>query len=188
MRSIIWPDKFPVIQTERLLLRQVAPEDTEGLFQCYSDPEVMKYLAAPLDNQDAIGGILEDYKDGFGHGYNLIWSITIKETAAFAGTAGFEEFSFLDGKADIGFSLLRTHQGMGYMREALHEIITCGFQKLKLNRIQTTVVPENTASVKLLEKLGFKKEGHMKQSVFFNNSFHDELMFALRANARCALV
>lgn len=179
MKSVLWPDKFPVIQTRRLLLRQVAQEDSAGLFLCYSDPEVMKYLAAPLDNEDAMQGILEDYKDGFGHGYNLIWSIIIRETGVFAGTAGYEEFSFLDCKADIGFSLLRTHQGMGYMREALHEIITCGFQKLKLNRIQTTVVPENTASVKLLNRMGFRKEGHMKQSVFFNNSFHDELMFAL---------
>ena len=179
MKSVFWPDKFPVIQTKRLLLRQVTQEDSAGLFLCYSDPEIMKYLAAPLDNEDAIQGILEDYKDGFDHGYNLIWSIIIKETGAFAGTAGYEEFSFLDCKADIGFSLLRTHQRMGYMREALQEIIACGFQRLKLNRIQTTVVPENTASVKLLNRMGFRKEGHMKQSVFFNNSFHDELTFAL---------
>ncbi|MEA3266722.1 MAG: GNAT family N-acetyltransferase [Candidatus Fermentibacteria bacterium] len=183
MNSVLWPDKFPVIQTERLVLRQVATEDTEGLFLCYSDPEVMKYLATPLDNEDAIEGILEDYKDGFNQGYNLIWSIIIRETGAFAGTAGFEEFSFLDCKADIGFSLLRKHQGKGYMEEALSKIVAYGFQELNLNRIQTTVVPENTASVKLLNRLGFQKEGHMKQSVFFNNSFHDELMFAVLNNA-----
>lgn len=179
MISVLWPDEFPVLKTERLLLRQVSPEDAGGLFMCYSDPEVMKYMAAPLDNKDAIAGILEDYTEGFEDGYNLIWSIVIKETGVFAGTAGFEEFSFLDGKADIGFTLLRSHQGMGYMREALLEIIDYGFQHLKINRIQTTVVPENTSSVNLLARLGFKKEGHMKQSVFFNNSFHDELMFAL---------
>lgn len=179
MISVLWPDEFPVLETERLLLRRVSADDADGLFLCYSDPEVMKYMATPLDNKDAIAGILEDYTEGFKDGYNLIWSIVIKETGAFAGTAGFEEFSFLDSKADIGFSLLPSCQGKGYMREALLEIMDCGFNSLKINRIQTTVVPENTSSVNLLAGLGFKKEGHMKQSVFFNNSFHDELMFAL---------
>ncbi|MCD4708240.1 MAG: GNAT family N-acetyltransferase [Candidatus Sabulitectum sp.] len=180
--SVNWPDEFPVLETERLLLRQVSTNDTGDLFRCYSDPEVMKYLATPLENEDAIGGILEDYKDGFSEGYNLIWALDIKETGVFAGTAGFEEFSFLDGKADIGFSMLPSHQGKGYMEEVLLEIINYGFQILRINRIQTTVVPENIPSVKLLGKLGFHREGCMKQSVFFNNSYHDELIMALLSN------
>lgn len=179
MNSVNWPDEFPVLETERLFLRRISTDDTGSLFRCYSDPAVMKHIATPLDNEDAVGGILEDYRDGFSDGYNLIWAIVTKETGVFAGTAGFEEFSFLDCKADIGFSLLRSHQGKGYMREALHAIINCGFQKLKINRIQTTVVPENISSIKLLDRLGFKKEGYMKQSVFFNDSYHDELIFAL---------
>lgn len=179
MTSVNWPEEFPVLETERLLLRRVNSDDADGLFRCYSDPEVMKFLSAPLDNEDAIEGILEEYKEGFSRGCNLIWSIVIKKTGVFAGTAGFEEFSFLDSKADIGFSLLPSHQGVGYMREALLEIVNYGFQSININRIQTTVVPGNASSVKLLEKLGFHREGHMKQSVFFNNSYHDELMFAL---------
>ena len=179
MSSVAWPDKFPVLETERLILRQVSPDDSSGLFRCYSDPEVMKFMGSPLDCEDAITGILDDYADGFTGGYSLIWSIALKDTGDFAGTAGFEQFSFLDGKADIGFTLLKEYQGTGFMSEALKSILNFGFQELNLNRIQTTVVPENASSVKLLEKLGFKMEGQMESSVFFNNNYHDELMFAL---------
>ncbi len=177
--SISWPEEFPVLTTKRLLLRRVSQGDAAPLFECYSDPAVMKYLSTPLENLDAIQGILEDYRDGFTDGVSIIWAVVVRETGLFAGTAGFEEFSFLDGKADTGFSLLSSHQGKGYMTEALGEILRYGFAKMRINRIQTTVVPENISSLKLLEKLGFEQEGHMKLSVFFNNSFHDELIFAL---------
>ncbi len=179
MESIFWPDKFPEIHTKRLVLRQVIVEDSKELFNCYSDPEVMKYLSTPLENEDSIHGILDDYKNGFNQGYNLIWAIVTKDTGSFVGTAGFEELNFLDCKADIGFSLLRKHQGNGYMKETLEEIISYGFQTMKINRIQTTVVPQNKPSINILQKLGLKKEGHMVQSVFFGSSYHDELMFAI---------
>ncbi len=182
MVPIAWPGKFPVLETNRLLLRQVSRTDEQGLFQSYSDPAVMKYLSAPLDNRDAVQGILEDYMNGFADGSSLIWTIAVKLTGVFAGTAGFEEFSFLDGKADLGFSLNRSHQGNGYMTEALLKILSFGFNTLNISRIQTTVVPENTSSVALLKKLGFSKEGHMRKSVFFNGNFHDELIFALLNN------
>lgn len=179
MRSIIWPVKFPVLKTERLLLRRVTEKDAGVLFKCYSDPEVMKYMATPLDDEESITGVLEDYIDGFTEGSNMIWAVTVRGTAAFAGTAGFEEFSFLDGKAEIGFSLLSSHQGAGFMHEALREILRFGFHDMLLNRIFAAVVPENTSSVKLLEKLGFQREGHMKQSIFFNGHYHDEMILAL---------
>lgn len=179
MQSIIWPDKFPVLETERLILRRVTGRDAEALFECYSDPDVMRYMATPLDNEESVNGILEDYIDGFTEGCNMIWAVTVRETRSFAGTAGFEEFSFLDGKAEIGFSLLSSHQGAGYMREALVEILRFGFTNMHLNRIFATVVPENTPSVKLLQKLGFAPEGRMKQSVFFNGEYHDQQIFAL---------
>ncbi len=179
MNDIIWPENFPLLETERLLLRQVESDDADGLFECYSSPGVMKYISAPLERRDTIDGILNDYRDGYSDGCSLIWSVIVKKTGKFAGTAGFEEFNFLDTKADIGFSLLELYQGKGYMSEALETIINFGFQTMNINRIQTTVVPENQTSIKLLRNLNFQKEGHMRQSVFFSNCYHDELVFAL---------
>ncbi len=185
MDSIIWPEEFPILETERLTLRQVTASDSGDLYRCYSDPAVMKYMATPLDNEEAVTGIMEDYRDGFKDGYNLVWAIEIKKSETFAGTAGFEGFSFLDNRAEVGFSLLSEQQGMGYMVEALRSIIDYGFQYLHINRIQTTVVPENASSIKLLEKLSFLREGHLKQSVIFNNSYHDELIYgALREKGK----
>jgi ribosomal-protein-alanine N-acetyltransferase len=179
MKSINWPAEFPIIATERLLLRRVSNDDADSLFECYSDPAVMKYLSTPLENRDAVQGIVDDYRDGFSEGNSLIWTLEVRNSGIFAGSAGFEEFSFLDGKADLGFSLHQSQQGKGYMTEALKEIIIYGFTRMSINRIQTTVLPENASSLKLLETLGFKTEGKMEQSVFFNGSFHNELMLAL---------
>jgi len=184
MVPIAWPEKFPVFETQRLLLRQVSSADEHGIFQSCSDPAVMKYISTPLDNRDAVQGIREDYMDGFADGSSLIWAIAVKQSGVFAGTAGFEGFSFLDSRADIGFTLNRLHQGKGYMTEALLKILSFGFITMSINRIQATVVPENTSSVKLLERLGFSEEGHMKKSVFFNGSFHDELIFALLSTGK----
>ena len=175
-----WPTRFPILETERLLLRRIKKSDSHSLFRCYSDPEIMQFLGTTLelDNEDSIEGILEEYMGGFDEGYSLIWVLEVKKNGTFAGTAGFESFSFLDNKADIGFTLLKSHQRQGYMHEALGAILTYGMKNLKLKRIQATVVKENLPSISLFGKLGFCKEGLMSQSVFFCDKYHDEMIFA----------
>ncbi len=173
-----FPKQFPTLETERLLLRRTTKKDASPLFRCYSDPGIMKYLGTPLDNEDSIGGVLDEYINGYEEGYNLIWVLEVKENGSFAGTAGYESFSFLDNKADIGFTLLQSHQRMGYMSEALKAIITFGMNVLLLKRIQATVVKENKPSIDLFTKLGFCNEGLMSQSVFFCDRYHDELIYA----------
>jgi len=173
-----WPKQFPTLETERLVLRRTTKKDASYLFRCYSDTEIMQYLGTPLDNEDSIDGILDEYINGFEEGYNLIWVLEVKENGTFAGTAGYESFSFLDNKADIGFTLLQSHQRIGYMAEALKAVITFGTNTLKLKRIQATVVKENKPSVNLFTKLGFCNEGLMSHSVFFSDKYHDEFIYA----------
>lgn len=174
-----WPGSFPVIRTERLLLRRVSPGDSAGIYSCYSDPDTMKYLGTPLDDRLSAAGIVEDYISGFEEGHNLVWSLETLCDGTFLGTAGFEEFSFLDFSAETGFTLLQEHRGRGYMAEAMREILTCGFQRIGLNRIEARIHPGNLPAVKLVEKLGFRREGHLRKSVFFRGGFHDQLIYGL---------
>lgn len=176
-----WPGNFPVLKTERLLLRRVEKKDSHGIFLCFSNPDTMLFMGTPLDEPESVTGIVEDYMDGFHQGFSMIWALEEKGSGLFIGTAGFEEFSFLDGSAEAGFTLLKDFQGMGYMQEAMHTIINFGFLSLGLNRIQAKVLPENTRAVALVERLGFKVEGTMRKSVFFNGSFHDEHVCAILA-------
>lgn len=174
-----WPGKFPVLSTERLILRRVSDRDSEGIYRCFSDPHTMRYMGTPLDDPLSITGIVEDYMEGYDEGYSLIWSLEHRKTGCFLGTAGFEDFSFLDFKAEAGFSLLSSQQGMGYMTEAMIAIIGFGFESIGLNRIEAMVHPENTGALKLVEKLGFTSEGRLRKSIFFNGHFHDQLVFSM---------
>lgn len=180
----VWPGEFPVLETERLLLRRVSEKDSDGIYRCFSDPATMRYMGTPLDDPLSITGMVESYKEGYSGGYSLIWSLEHRTDGCFLGTAGFEEFSFLDLKAEAGFTLLTEHQGNGYMAEAMEAIIDFGFEGVRLNRIEARVHPDNTRALKLVERLGFFQEGRLRRSVFFNGRFHDQLVFSILKEER----
>ncbi len=179
MKEVIWPEEFPELETERLLLRRVSPEDSQGIFECFSSPVAMRYMGTPLDDRDSVEGIVEDYRSGHEEGHGMVWALEERKGGAFAGTAGFEEFSFLDYSAGISFTLLDSMRGRGFMGEALGAILSYCFNSMKLNRVQALVLPENTGAVKLLKGLGFSTEGLTRQSVFFRGAFHDQLILSL---------
>lgn len=180
----VWPEEFPVLTTDRVLLRRVSKKDSEGIYRCFSDPETMRYMGAPLDDPHSIAGIVKEYSNGLKEGRSLIWSLEHRPSGEFLGTAGFEEFSFLDVKAEAGFTLLGSYRGKGYMTEAMSAILTFGFREVGLNRVEAMIHPENTAAVKLVETLGFLKEGRLRKSVFFNGNFHDQMVFSLLREER----
>ena len=177
--EIKWPDEFPVIETERLLLRSVSTHDSSGIYSCFSHPETMKYLGTPLDDPKLVEGIVTDYMEGFSQGCSLVWTLEEKSTGTFQGTAGFEEFNFLDCSTELGFTLLQGSRGNGFMTEALSAILDFGFNWMGINRIHAGVLPENTPAVNLLQRLNFKVEGILKQSVFFRDEFHHQMILAL---------
>jgi len=175
----VWPGEFPVLNAGRVLLRRVSKKDSNGIYRCFSNPDTMRYLGTPLDDPLSISGIVEDYMEGYDEGCSIVWALENRKTGEFLGTAGFENFSFLDLKAETGFTLLESHQGQGYMSEALKSIMEFGFETIMLNRIEATIHPDNAGALKLVEKLGFSLEGRLRKSVFFNGSFHDQLVFSV---------
>ena len=180
----LWPREFPVLSTERLILRRVSEKDSEGIYRCFSDPDTMRYMGTPLDDPLSITGIVEDYMEGYDEGCSLIWSLESRETGDFLGTAGFEDFSFLDLKAETGFTLLKSHRGKGYMSEAMKAIMEFGFEVMGLNRIEARVHPDNAGAVKLVVKLGLSLEGKLRKSVFFNGHFHHQLVYSILKEER----
>lgn len=174
-----WPDAFPVLQGERVILRQVRGTDAPGIYRCFSDPDAMRYIGTPLDDPECIKGIVEDYASGHGNGTDLVWAIEERATGEFTGTAGFESFSFLDGSAEAGFTLLKEYRGRGYMTQAMEAIIAFAFGELRLNRIEVRIHPENAPALRLAERLGFKLEGTLRQSVSFAGEFHDQMVLSI---------
>ena len=146
-----------ILETDRLLLREYVQEDAEAYFKLNTDPEVVRFVPdKPLLNveqarQTLIDHPMVDYrKYGFGRGACLLKSTG--EQIGFAGLKYLEEL----GEVDVAYRLLPAHWGKGLATEAALASIRYGFADLGLKRIIGLVMPENVASVRVLEKMGLR--------------------------------
>ena len=171
---------FPDLKTERLFLRQLAPTDTEFIYYHFSDPTVSQFLMdePPLSNRAQALEIIEFYQDPEGKTYNR-WGIVRKQDNQLIGTCGYHKWDQRYFRAEIGYDLSPTHWGQGYMTEALDAVIQNGFGRMGLNRIDAVVYTANVRSLKLLQKLGFQKEGVLRDYFYLDGQFYDHCLLAL---------
>lgn len=146
----------PILETQRLWLRQFVPEDARACFELNSIPEVLKYTgeAAPGSVEEVRQGLCErpilDYqKHGFGR-----WAVIFKETGELIGMAGLKHLDDLQ-EVDLGYRLFPKYWGLGLATEACRPCIDYGFDQFRLPRILGLVDPQNVRSVRVLQKLGF---------------------------------
>lgn len=173
-------EKFPSIETERLLLREVTKEDADSLMAYLSDEEVTRHMGlAPFvateDALDEIGW----YQSIFENGTGMRWGITLKDEDRVIGSCGFLNRSQKHHRAEIGFELSREYWGKGIAGEALRAVIGYGFSELNLNRIEALIEPANSPSQKLIERCGFLKEGLLRDYEYTLGKFDDLYMYSL---------
>ena len=133
-------------------------QDENDIFILRSDESVNKYLDRPKAHsiEDARQFITK-IKNAVSNHQSLYWAITLKESAAFAGTICVWNISEENKKAEIGYELLPRFQGKGIMQEALQRILKFAFENMKLTSIEANTHKDNHHSSKLLEKLHFKQ-------------------------------
>ena len=171
---------FPEIHTERLFLRKISLKDAEPLFKYWSDPEVTKYL-----NVDTFKNIEQAYSmirllnSLYGNKEGIRWVIILKRDNNVIGTCGYNNWIKRSSRGEIGYELGRKYWGNGFASEAVKKILNYGFKKMNLNRIEAFTVQESISSIKLLKKLGFKKEGLLKEYGYWNGKYWDENLFSL---------
>jgi [ribosomal protein S5]-alanine N-acetyltransferase len=148
-----------ILETDRLLLREYVEEDAEAFFKLNSDPEVLRFIPdKALLNVEQARQLLVDHpiadyrKYGFGRGACILKSTG--EQIGFAGLKYLEEL----GEVDVAFRLMRSHWGLGLATEAALASVHHGFANLNLERIIGLVMPQNLASVRVLEKTGLRYE------------------------------
>ncbi|MBP2830746.1 GNAT family N-acetyltransferase [Aquimarina sp. U1-2] len=143
-----------LIETKRLVFREISFDDQEGLFQLHSDPEVQRWTGEPVvksieEVEQLIHIRLNEYKTyGFGR-----LALILKEVNKFIGWAGLSYLPEFDS-VDLGYRLKREYWGMGFATEVSKASIAYGFNKLGLDKIIAIALPENKASIKVLEKAG----------------------------------
>ncbi|MGB3638456.1 MAG: GNAT family N-acetyltransferase [Rivularia sp. (in: cyanobacteria)] len=154
---------FPELETQSLILREVHQSDAKDIFQHFSDKNILKYhdLEA-FTNIEQAKELIKSFYEKF-HSQRMIrWGIAKKEDNIIIGTCGYN-WAKNHFCAEIGYELSQAYWRKGIMTEALTALIKFGFEKMELNRIQATVMLENTASMKLLQKLGFVEEGILRE-------------------------
>lgn len=171
---------FPELESERLLFRSISSDDSKEIFLIRSDDEVMKYLdtnkhTSIEESINLIISIQESYKNKTG----INWAIVEKETNSFAGYFGFWRIIPEHCRAEIGYALKPEFWGKGFMAETLNVMLKFGFQTLKLHSVEANVNPNNAASIKALEKTGFKKEAYFRENFLFNKEFLDSVIYSL---------
>ncbi|MBS2968580.1 GNAT family N-acetyltransferase [Metabacillus sp. KIGAM252] len=173
---------FPELKTERLKLREINEEDADNLFEIFSKENVLKYYGMePLRELTEAKLLARRFHDGWHQETSLRWGMEYNEQLI--GTIGYHNWNKTHKRAEIGYEIHPDFWRMGFASEALQAAAWFGFKTLGLHRIGATVRPENKASLLLLEKFGFKREGILKGYQYIGGEYYDLVMLSIVAGA-----
>ncbi|MFC7686535.1 GNAT family N-acetyltransferase [Ureibacillus sp. GCM10028918] len=173
-------NEFPVLETERLILRKINDTDVGSIFKYLSDPEVMKYYGLePFKSIDDAQGEIAWYHSILKEQTGIRWGITLKGTDEIIGSCGFLNTVSNHYRTDIGFELSKEFWGQGIASEAINAIIQYAFEHMNIQRIQALIEPLNSASQRMVEKAGFLQEGLLRKYEYTCGKFDDLYMYGL---------
>lgn len=173
--------RFPVLETERLVLREHSLTDAETIFAMRTNETVMQYIdrERPKDLIE-VKTFIETLSEGFENGDNLAWVIALKENPAqMIGSIGYWRTDYANHRAEIGYMLHPDYWRKGIVSEAMIHIINFGFNDINLHTIKANINVGNNASRQILLKHGFVKEAHFRQDYYFRGQFLDSEIYGL---------
>lgn len=171
---------FPVLITPRLILRRAVEADVEALFAMRSDPAVMRYIPRPLArSRDDVRELLKMI-DGFVESNERInWAMELKSEQKAIGLIGYVNIKPEHHRAEVGYSLRRSHHRRGLMREALKAVLDYGFGTMNLHSVEAVIDEENLASGALLDQVGFRREARFVEDFLHENAFRTSVHFGM---------
>jgi [ribosomal protein S5]-alanine N-acetyltransferase len=181
-------DKLPNLRGSRVLLRWLTRDDVDALLEIFGDESVVRFTSIPRlrDRSDALRFHAE-IESFFRQRTLFQWGLARVEDARLLGTCSLSDIHWEHQRAEVGFALGREHWGRGFMGEALPLLVRHAFEDLGFNRLEADVDPRNAASLHLLEKLGFRREGYLRQRYFQLGERQDSVLLGLLAEEWRAL-
>ena len=177
-----FPETFPELRTSRLSLRETATHDVEAVFARESDPVAMRYWSRPPMREMAEAhAAVTRARTFFPNRVGLRWSIARLEDDLMLGQVSVFHLDEQSGRAEIGYGLARAHWGQGYMHEALTAVIDYAFGPLGLRRLEADTHPHNAASLRALERVGFVREGLLRERWQVGDEISDTALLGLLA-------
>jgi len=173
-------DPFPVLSTERLLLRKITEDDADQIFFLRSNREVLRYLDRdPITSVDDALQWIRMIDAGVRGNEFVAWAMSLKDDKKLIGTISFWNIEKQHYRSEIGYALHPHHQGKGLMQEAMIVVLYYGFKTMKLHSVEANVNPQNASSINLLKRNNFVQEAYHRENYFYNGKFLDSAIYSL---------
>jgi RimJ/RimL family protein N-acetyltransferase len=174
----VWGDRLPTLTGKRVQLRALDERDVPALFEVFSDPRVMRYWSTPaMQHVSQAESYFNKIQDGFRSKQLFQWGIQFENDIV--GTCTLFHIDLVHRRAEIGYALGHGFWGKGLARDAVIAVIHFAFESLDLHRIEADVDPRNARSLKLLEQLGFRQEGCLRERYQVNGEIQDAVLLGL---------
>jgi [ribosomal protein S5]-alanine N-acetyltransferase len=171
-------DRLPTLDAGRVRLRWLTDADVSALFAIFGDPEVTRYWGfSTLADLAAASALLADIHSQFRAGTLFQWGV--ESDNRLVGTCTLAAVDPVNRRAELGFALGRVHQGRGHMAAALPTILRFAFGQLELHRVYADTDPRNARSARALERLGFHREGLLRQHYLVAGEPQDAVVYGL---------
>lgn len=174
------------IKTERLKLREFVLDDWPAVLAYQQDQRYLEFYPfvtrTESDAKEFVQWFLDEQPESPRRRFQL--AVTLEETGELIGDAGIRRKPENDWEADIGYEIAPEHWRNGYATETAAALINHGFDQMELHRISSWCIAENVASARVLEKLGLREEGRLRENEFFKNRWWDTLVFGMLRDER----
>jgi RimJ/RimL family protein N-acetyltransferase len=168
------------LTTKRLIIRPITLSDKNEVFEYRCDKETNKYqgwIPETIDEMETFIGKIAKQIDKPATWFQFV--IIEKESQKIIGDLGIHFFDKENKQVEIGCTLNKNFQNKGYATEAVIRVIDYLFKELNKHRIITSIDPANKNSIRLVERIGFRKEAHFVESLLINGKWVDDVIYAL---------
>lgn len=170
------------LESTRLILRRFVDADLEPFLAYRSDPEIARYQGWSMPySREMAEQFIQDMKaqqPGI-PGEWFQWAIELRASGALIGDCAFYLLSRDTRQAEIGVTLARPFHGQGYAQEAIWRLLAYLFDEMALHRVCANCDPENAPAWKSLERMGFRREAHFIENLWFKGRYADEYWYAM---------
>ena len=177
-------NNFPILKIEDITLSKLNFSDSDDMLEYTADKDVLRYLpeGASYSNKKQVHNLIKRVNQGFKNKEKIRWGIVLNDKNKVIGDIGYNSIDRENNIGKISYRLSKDHWGQGIITKVLNKIISYSFNEMKLNRIEALTIDDNLASIRVLEKTGFIKEGTLREALNKNNRYYDLAIYSLLKN------
>jgi [ribosomal protein S5]-alanine N-acetyltransferase len=178
------PVPHPILITPRLRLRQFRDDDVDAMHACFANVESMRFWNTPLhtkrvETERAVRRFIDCTPS-----YYRFWAVADKASDHCLGLVNYHDGHIRNKRVAIGYIIDPAHCRQGIATEAVSAMLRFCFQDLGLHRLHAFIHPDNTASRALIEKLGFRCEGLLRENLRVGDEWREDVLYALLSTDR----